>query len=231
MIQILIVEDDYRLADIHQRFLMEVDYVNIVGKALTGKEAINLASKNEIDLVLLDLYLPDMMGIEVIHELRKHKPDMDVIIISAASEKEIVGKLIRSGIFDYIIKPVIKERLTETMERYQKIQSKLLAQNIVEQGVLDNYFGISVEKELELELINTTPKGIDPLTLEKVQEIMQEIQQGITAEKLGERIGASRTTARRYLEFLIAQGEIIADLEYGTIGRPERIYFMNKKIS
>lgn len=229
MIQILIVEDDYRLADIHQRFLMEVDYVNIVGKALTGKDAINLASKNEIDLVLLDLYLPDMMGIEVIHELRKYKPDMDVIIISAASEKEIVGKLIRSGIFDYIIKPVIKERLIETMERYQKIQSKLLAQNIVEQGVLDNYFGISVEKELEL--INTTPKGIDPLTLEKVKEIMQEIQQGITAEKLGEKIGASRTTARRYLEFLIAQEEIIADLEYGTIGRPERIYFMNKKTS
>ncbi|WP_339226975.1 response regulator [Oceanobacillus sp. FSL K6-2867] len=223
MIQILIIEDDYRLADIHQRFLMEVDYVNIVGKALTGKEAIDLASKNDIDLVLLDLYLPDMMGVEVLQELRKHQEDVDFIIISAASEKETVGKVIRSGVFDYIIKPVIKERLVNTIERYKSLQSKLVEQANVEQGVLDHYFGVSAGKELEA--LKPTPKGIDPLTLEKVKEIIAEIQQGISAEKMGEKIGASRTTARRYLEFLIAQGEITADLEYGTIGRPERIYY------
>lgn len=226
MIQILIIEDDYRLADIHQRFLMEVDYVNIVGKALSGKEAIELASKNKVDLVLLDLYLPDMMGIEVIQELRKHQDGVDVIIISAASEKETVGKVIRSGIFDYIIKPVIKERLVNTIDRYKSLQSKLVEQANVEQGVLDYYFGFSMDKELEV--LKTTPKGIDPLTLEKVKEIMVEIQQGISAEKMGEKIGASRTTARRYLEFLIAQGEITADLEYGTIGRPERIYYQKE---
>lgn len=226
MIQILIVEDDYRLADIHQQFLQEIENVNIVGKALSGKEAIKIASEKEIDLVLLDLYLPDMMGVDVIHELRKYNSDMDVIIISAASEKEIVGKLIRSGIFDYIIKPVIKERLIETIERYNTLQYKLVEQKLVEQGVLDKYFGISIENKLKPESI--TPKGIDPLTLEKVRNIMLGVQKGISAEKLGEEIGASRTTARRYLEFLIAEGDIIANVEYGTIGRPERIY-VNKE--
>ncbi|WP_067729119.1 response regulator [Oceanobacillus damuensis] len=229
MIQILIVEDDYRLADIHQKFLMELDYVHIVGKALTGKEAIEIASKKDIDLVLLDLYLPDMMGIEIIKELRNYQPDVDVIIISAASEKGVVGRAIRSGVFDYIIKPVIKERLIDTVARYNNIQSKLVEQNIIDQRVLDNYFGLSADHSIEP--LKATPKGIDPLTLEKVKEIMEEIQQGITAEKMGKKIGASRTTARRYLEFLISQGKIVADLEYGTIGRPERIYHFNRNIN
>lgn len=222
MIQILIVEDDYRLADIHQRFLSELDYTHIAGKALTGKEAIEFTSQNEVDLVLLDLYLPDMLGIEIIKELRVYQPNIDFIIISAASEREIVGKTIRSGVFDYIIKPVIKERLIETIARYRELQINFNNEQVVEQPILDKYFGVSMNKESKL--LKVTPKGIDPLTLEKVNEMMEEIQEGITAEQLGEKIGASRTTARRYLEFLIAQGEIVADLEYGTIGRPERIY-------
>lgn len=229
MIQVLIVEDDYRLADIHHQFLIGVKDVNIVGKALTGNEAINLAAKSKVDLVLLDLYLPDMLGIELIQKLRIHQPDIDFIVISAASEKEIVGKLIRSGIFDYIIKPVIKERLIDTILRYKELQSRFENQHIVEQPVLDNYFGVSINNE-PVQSLKVTPKGIDPLTLEKVKEIMLEIHKGITAEQLGLKIGASRTTARRYLEFLIAQGEIVADLEYGTIGRPERIY-VKKNIS
>src|SRR5699024_2868189 len=109
--------------------------------------------------------------------------------ISAASEREIVGKVIRSGIFDYIIKPVIKERLIDTIGRYKELQSKLENQNLIEQGVLDNYFGISKKKEQEI--IKPTPKGIDPLTLDKVREMMEETQGGITAEQLGEKIGAS----------------------------------------
>ncbi|MHA6252785.1 response regulator [Oceanobacillus sp. CAU 1775] len=227
MIQILIVEDDYRLADIHQRFLTDLDYVNFVGKALTGKDALELVENNKVDLVLLDLYLPDMLGVEIINKMRIKQPNIDFIVISAASESDIVGKVIRSGVFDYIIKPVIKERLVETVLRYRDLQSKFINKSNIEQQVLDNYFGVASEKADKV--LKPTPKGIDPLTLEKVNEMMQEIHEGVTAEQLGEKIGASRTTARRYLEFLIAQGEIIADLEYGTIGRPERIYVKNNR--
>ncbi len=103
--------------------------------------------------------------------------------------------------------------------------NKSLRKNTIEQHDLDHFFGIRATEESDNERLKNTPKGIDPLTLEKVKEIMQHTNHGITAEKLGEQIGASRTTARRYLEFLISEKEVVADLQYGTIGRPERIYF------
>ena len=227
MIKILIIEDDYRIAEIHKRFLEELDYVTVVGKALTGKEAIEIAGKNKVDLVLLDLYLPDLMGEEIIDELRKTEQEMDFVVVTAASEKEIVGKLLRSGIFDYIIKPVIKERLLETVARYREFKKSLLEKKSIEENFLDDFFGVSVDEKNE-HRVKPTPKGIDPLTLEKVREILFNSEQGITADKLGEKIGASRTTARRYLEFLISEEEVVADLRYGTIGRPERIYFISQ---
>lgn len=227
MIKILIIEDDYRIAEIHKRFLEELDYVTVVGKALTGKEAIEIAGKNKVDLVLLDLYLPDLMGEEIIDELRKTEQEMDFVVVTAASEKEIVGKLLRSGIFDYIIKPVIKERLLETVARYREFKKSLLEKKSIEQNFLDDFFGVSVDEKNE-HRVKPTPKGIDPLTLEKVREILFNSEQGITADELGEKIGASRTTARRYLEFLISEEEVVADLRYGTIGRPERIYFISQ---
>lgn len=227
MIQILIVEDDYRIADIHHSFLKKIDDVSIVGKALTGKEAIKLVSEYKVDLVLLDLYMPDMTGTKVIKALKKYKQDIDVIVISAAFEKEIVGEVIRDGIFDYIIKPIKKERLIETIFRYKKLRKELDYGEVIDQKFLDDYFGIQVDNSNAS--IQLTPKGIDPLTLEKVKEIMQRLKDGITAEEMGGRIGASRTTARRYLEYLISQNEISADLEYGAVGRPERKYYANHK--
>lgn len=225
LIKVLIVEDDYRIAEIHEKFLEELDGITVISKALTGKEALEIAKQHDVDLVLLDLYLPDIFGENLLKKLRKLKKNIDFVIISAASETHIVERLLRSGIFDYMIKPVIKERLLETIERYIDFVRTLKKKHVVEQKFLDSYFGFDTSDDKNSRNIKDTPKGIDPLTLEKVKEIMEDTTEGITAEKLGEKIGASRTTARRYLEFLISEGEVTADLQYGTIGRPERIYF------
>ncbi|WP_338025422.1 ATP-binding protein [Caldalkalibacillus thermarum] len=71
------------------------------------------------------------------------------------------------------------------------------------------------------------PKGINPLTLQKVEEVIRETQtNSITAEELGQQIGVSRTTSRRYLEYLVSIGKVRADLAYGAVGRPERRYYL-----
>ncbi len=67
------------------------------------------------------------------------------------------------------------------------------------------------------------PKGIDALTLDKVRDTMQHTQH-LNAEELGLEIGASRTTARRYLEYLVSTQEVVAEVSYGQVGRPERRY-------
>ncbi|OZU88158.1 DNA-binding response regulator [Virgibacillus indicus] len=223
MIKAVIVEDDYRIAGIHEEFLKKASDIAVVGKALNGKEAITLIKAKEADLVLLDIYMPDILGTDMIQELRRINPNLDFIMVSAATETDIVSEVIRNGIFDYIIKPVKMERFIETIERYKQMKEKLDVKKEVDQSFLDDYFGYKSDSKPQEK---QTPKGIDPLTLEKVIGIINTIDGGITAEEMGAKIGASRTTARRYLEYLISVGNISAELEYGVVGRPERRYYV-----
>ncbi|ASN07310.1 response regulator [Virgibacillus necropolis] len=228
MIDILIAEDDYRVGNIHAEFLSKIADVKVVGKALNGKETLELIENLSVDLILLDIFMPDILGTELIRHIRDSKPNIDIIMISAATDKSTVEEAIRSGIFDYIIKPVKMDRFIETIEKYKHSRKILNRKAEVDQSFLDDYFG---HQHHEIHTTKNTPKGIDPLTLEKVKEIMEENRSGTTAEEMGFKIGASRTTARRYLEYLISIGVCTAQLEYGIVGRPERKYLMNKKTS
>ncbi len=220
VIKVAIVEDDYRIANIHEAFMKKVKGITVAGKVLNGEAALKLVAKKHIDLILLDMYMPDMLGTEVIQAVSAINPSIDFIVISAAVEKGIVQKAIRGGVFDYIIKPVKMEQFIDTMERYVKIRGRLEEKEDVDQAFLDDYFGHRTKGTAEKE----TPKGIDPLTLEKVIGIIRQVEAGLTAEEMGNQIGASRTTARRYLEYLISIGDVAAELEYGIVGRPERKY-------
>ncbi|TXL65041.1 response regulator [Cerasibacillus terrae] len=224
MVQILIVEDDYRIANIHEKFLEEVQDIHVIGKALNGKEALDIFSKKTVDLILLDLYLPDMQGIELITAFKKVNSDIDIIVISAAVEKDMIKDALRSGVYYFMIKPAKKDKFIQVIHQYIEMKKQFDLIPVIEQSFLDMYFGLSnVKTEWNVE---NTPKGIDPLTLKKVKEMIQQMKRGITAEEMGDKVGVSRTTARRYLEYLISKKEIFADLEYGEVGRPERKYFV-----
>lgn len=80
--------------------------------------------------------------------------------------------------------------------------------------------------QVEYNQIVYAPKGIDPLTLIKIRKYVSNVgQEGITAEMLSVEVGVSRSTARRYLEYLISEKTVYAELIYGNVGRPERRYF------
>lgn len=228
MINVIIVEDDYRVAGIHEEFLMKINGVNLVGKALNGKDTLQLMRENTVDLVLLDIYMPDMLGTKLIQDIREIHSKTDIIMISAATDKRIVEETLRGGVFDYIIKPVKMDRFIQTIEKYKQTKKKLREKTEIDQDFLDDYFGHADVKSRQ---VKQTPKGIDPLTLRKIEKLLLKIDDGVTAEEMGYKIGASRTTARRYLEYLISVGTCTAELEYGIVGRPERRYRMAGKIS
>lgn|SRR5690625_4077629 len=226
MIHVAIVEDDYRIGNIHEEFVNKLEGFHVVGKALNGKEALQLIKQHKVDLLLLDIYMPDLLGTELMSEIRKAHLKIDIIIISAATEKEIIEEVIRFGAFDYIIKPVKMDRFIQTLKRYQKISSNLKSHQVIDQDFLDHYFGYGDVEELDTK--QPTPKGIDPLTLKKIEGFIFQSKNGATAEEMGKEIGVSRTTARRYLEYLISTEKVVAELEYGAVGRPERKYFATK---
>lgn len=223
MLRILIAEDDFRVADIHEQFLKKINNIKLVDKTVNCKGTLQSVKKNKPDLVILDNYMPDGLGIDLIEDIRKIHPATDVILVSAATEKDYIETAIRRGVKGIIIKPATLERFVAVIEKYKKDREAINQKDIVDQAFLDDYFGVTpAEKPVEV------AKGIDPLTLQKVKNILTGLGTGVTAEKMGEKMGASRTTARRYLEFLVSIDECYAELGYGIVGRPERHYFLKK---
>jgi two-component system, CitB family, response regulator len=224
-IEVMIVEDDTRIAEINSRFTKKVEGFEVIAIASTGEQAIELLEIIQPQLVLLDVYLPDMKGTELVKLIRQIYPNIDIIMVTAASEVEIVGHSLRNGVSDYIVKPVTFERFKNSLENYQKKVEKLNSHKNLSQDEIERLWSNSqIENRLLVE--EESPKGIDPLTLNKILNYLPMIkEEGITAEMLSKESGVSRSTARRYLEYLISQKKIYADLVYGNVGRPERRYF------
>lgn len=222
MIKAAIAEDDFRVASIHEQFLEKIEGVTVAGKALNAREAIDLLETKEVDVLLLDNYLPDKNGVSILPALRKRFENLDIILITASTERKVVEPSIRNGVVDYIVKPATFERFREAMEKVVRRRRLMESNEEFNQAIIDKVItGVQAEPVSDL-----LPKGIDPLTLGKVEETLSMLSSGINAELLGEQLGASRTTARRYLEYLISIGKARAELEYGIVGRPERKYYL-----
>lgn len=220
MIRTLIVEDDFRIAAINAEFVTRVEGYRVVGTALSSSQARDMLRTAKPDLLLLDVYMPDFSGLELLEEVRQSHPEVDVIVITAAKETSAVEKALRLGAIDYIIKPIRFERLADTLNRYRLFRLRLGHERSVEQKDVDALRALFTLHESE----TTLPKGIDGATLKRVREIVARSAGGLTATELGDDLGVSRTTARRYLEYLISTGAIKATLDYGGMGRPTRRY-------
>jgi two-component system, CitB family, response regulator len=222
-IEVLIIEDDPRIADIHRRFIDKIEGFVVVGAAHTGAEAKDWVSAIKPDLILLDVYLPDMLGTELLTFIQAESIDSDVIFITASAEVNVVKQAFRGGVVDYILKPLTFDRFQDSLHSYREKRKTLAGSgNLQAESILSLWHPGKSSAGAGVVL---PPKGIDPITMEKVLFHIKQQANGITAEKLGAASGLSRSTARRYLEFLVAERKATAELTYGTIGRPERRYF------
>jgi two-component system CitB family response regulator len=223
MIEVLIIEDDVRIAEIHRRFTEKLDGFTVIGTATTGEQAKDWLESIQPQLVLLDVYLPDMKGIDLVKFIRQQFANIDIIMITAASEVEIIRQALHGGVVDYIVKPLTFDRFKSSLENYRSKATQLSQHTNLTQEQIESLWNSTAKHQQEEE----APKGIDPLTLDKLLEsISLTGKEGITAEELSKKSGVSRSTARRYLEYLILQRKIHAQLIYGNVGRPERRYFL-----
>lgn len=220
-LRLLIAEDDRQVAEIQRRFIERMTAIDLVGIAHTLADTRDQIEVLSPDLVLLDVHFPDGNGLELLRELRACSRHTDIILITAAREVNTVRSALHGGVFDYILKPLVYERLEEALNQFRAHLDTLdgrqnLAQKEVDQLLPRGHADSSGDAPPRL------PKGIDALTLDKIRQVVQ--QDDWSADAVGQQIGASRTTARRYLEFMISSGELTAEVSYGTVGRPERRY-------
>lgn len=225
MLNVLIAEDDFRIAQVEEQFLGKVSDVSLVGKALNAKETMEFLSQNEVDLLLLDIYMPDELGTDLLPKIKSQYPKLDIIMVTAATEIEMLETALQYGITNYLLKPVTMEKFIEAIEQYKRKKKLISNRQEVDQSLIDMYFGNGLKTENEHKML---PSGVDQITLQKVKDILSKETGGISIEEMGGKMGASRTTARRYLEYLVSINVCKAEQEYGIVGRPERKYYLVK---
>ncbi len=223
-IRTIIAEDDLRIAEIQHRFLEKLDAFETVGLAHNLEDCREMIDILKPDLVLLDIYFPDGNGLEFLKSLRDENRNIDVILVTAARDVESVKSAMHGGVFDYIVKPLEFSRMRDSLSRYRDHFERLSALDTVEQSDIDGLLPRATTDSPANRPVSLLPKGIDALTLNKVRDVFQSTSDSQGAELVGQKIGISRTTARRYLEYLVSTNELVVDVSYGGVGRPERHY-------
>lgn len=218
MIRVLVVDDDFRVARIHVGFVERVDGFEVVGVAHTAAEAREAVPRLRPDLLLLDLYLPDRFGLDLLADLRTGPAPCDAIVITAAKESESVRAAVRLGVADYVLKPFGFADLEERLRRYAGQRTLLDRTEVSGQDDVDRVFLRSGASAPPL------PKGLSPETSRLVADALRDAGATLSATEVAERVGISRVSARRYLEHFAQVGRADVRLRYGSTGRPERLY-------
>ncbi len=105
MIGVLVVDDDFMVAGIHARFVEKTAGFTVVGTARNGEEALRLVDELAPDLILLDVHLPDMSGLEVLQRLRASGNVAGVVMVTADRDADVVRKALHGGAMQYLVKP------------------------------------------------------------------------------------------------------------------------------
>ena len=216
-IRTLIVDDDFRVAEIHAGFIERLPSFSVVGVAHSAQDALERAERDRPDLVLLDIYLPDRSGLELLRELHATgKAPVDVIAITAANDVETLRSALQGGVVHYLVKPFQFNAFREKLESYAALRSRLRQVRAVDQQEIDELYA-TLRSGSGPEL----PKGLSPATLALIARTLRESDRDLSAEDVAERTGVSRVTSRRYLDRLARSGLVDVTMRYGKAGRPE----------
>lgn len=217
----VIIEDDPLVAQINLGYLSQRPEYRVVGVAHTLAEGKGLLRTKRPDLLLLDVYLPDGNGLEMLAEARLEGWVQDVILLTAARDAQSVQAALSGGAADFLIKPFTKERLFAALDHLQERHEAMRGgERQFTQKALDRLLGHTQGQPL--------PKRVDAHTLSRVQEVLETQGEALTAEDVGQQLGINRATAWRYLEQLVSQQQAELVMEYGAVGRPTKRYQIKK---
>ncbi|MGV9312037.1 response regulator [Streptomyces sp. NPDC003691] len=216
-ISVLVVEDDPVAADAHALYVDRVAGFSVAGVAHSRSQAVRILERARVDLLLLDLYLPDGHGLGLVRSLRAAGHGADVIAVTSARDLAIVREGVSLGVVQYVLKPFTFATLRDRLGRYAEFRAA--AGEASGQEEVDRALATLRAPEG-----GALPKGLSGPTLEAVTRTLRTTPGGLTAAEAGAAVGISRITARRYLEHLVTQDRAVRSPQYGQIGRPELQY-------
>lgn len=219
MIDVLIVEDEPIVRRAHEAAVGKLEDFRVVASVGTGRDALETVSRIPVDLLLLDIGLPDIGGLDVCRAIRATGRHLDVIAISAARDVTTVRDAVDLGIVEYVVKPfparVLREKL---LLHRQRVAVREGHSGALTQDEVDRLLARGPTTETPHDL----PKGLSPITLEVIVAALRAAgRDGRTATEVADDVGVSVRSARRYLAHLEQTGCARSAPSYGGPGRPQ----------
>lgn len=216
-LRVLVVEDDPVAAEAHRMYVDRLPGFVCIGLAGTAARALHVLSQEQVDLVLLDMNLPDGHGLDVVRRMRAAGNQTDVVAVTAAREVAAVQAAARIGVVQYVLKPFAFETLRDRLTAYARQRRAAESGQVVADQD-------EVDRLLHPATVSSVPKGLAGSVLDRVVTLLGD-REGWTAEEVAASLGTSRITARRYLEHLADQGQALRTQRYdGRSGRPKVEY-------
>lgn len=225
MIRTLVVDDDFRVGQIHSDYVRRVPGFEVVGEAASVAEALAAVATLHPDLLLLDVFLPDGSGLDVLRRLSQDQGDSrpDALMITADHDISSVRAAMKLGAVSYLVKPFGSADLADRLDAYRQLRKRVEALSrtaTADQADVDALFSATRPPAVP----RVPAKGHSAPTLSAIHQALRSARTALSAAEAAEATGVSRATAQRYLSYLVKEGMVRLELRYGTNGRPEHRY-------
>ena len=216
MYKVLIVEDDPMVAMINEQYIKRNKNFQLVGKCKDGAAALEFLEQNSVDLIVLDVFMPHMDGLETLRTIRNRQIPVDAIMVTAANDRSSVEEALHLGIVDYLVKPFTFDRFQMALEKYISQTNAFRDFDTLNQKNIDHIIDNSRKKSED-----AFPKGIQEKTLLLILEYLKDnADNWFTGDEIAEQVGLTGVTVRRYMNYLAESGRVTAEMNYETGGRP-----------
>ncbi|MEK4566605.1 response regulator [Alkalihalobacillus sp. FSL R5-0424] len=226
MIKVLIIEDDPMVAKFNRIYLEQIPGFTLTGTASTMTKAWEIIGEQEVQLILLDLYVNHENGLDLLSELRAKRMEIDVIVVSSANDQASIQTALRYGAVDYLMKPFDFDRFKEALLQYADQSNKLKAEALKQDEVDQLFLNRSNELAGEQEEL---PKGITKATYKKIFQEINRLSGWFSTAELSEASAISRVSLRKYLRYLEEQGMVESRVSYEGTGRPLNQFKLSQK--
>lgn len=220
MYRVLIVEDDPMVAMINEQYINRNKLFHVEKTCKDGKNALAFLENNTIDLLILDVYMPHTDGFETLRQIRKKQISIDVIMVTAANDRDSLEEALHLGVVDYLVKPFTFDRFQMALEKFIAQTDALKDLDTLNQKKIDYIIENSRKKSKDMH-----PKGIQEKTLLLIMTHLKGNKNSwLTGDTIAEKTGLTSVTVRRYMNYLAESGKVIGEMNYETGGRPCMLY-------
>ena len=220
----VIIEDDPMITRLNRRYIEQDSRFAVVQTFSAAHPALFWLRRNPIDLIILDVYMPQMSGTELLLQLRAEGVDADVIMVTSANDAKTVNDAVRLGAVDYLVKPFAYERFRQALDVFCR-RRESVQRDSFSQDVLDHTLFQAAAPTPPV----TPPKGLQSQTLSRIEAYLRAAPETRhTSDEIASHVGLSVVTVRRYMNYLAEQQVIGSEMDYRTGGRPCLVYFLRK---